>query len=695
MPRRSRKAKPATIAPPPAPTVSARAALLCALGVFVVVLVVYLLTIMPTVIDEDSGELVVAAHVLGITHPTGYPLWTVLARGFDLLPVGHTSAYRVALLSAFSAAAAAGLLTWITCLLSGMLLPGLFAGLAFGLWFPAWSQAVRAEVYALVCLLFALFVLALWRWDRERTPKRLYWLALVAGFASMHHRTAFLAAAPALAVAFWLTRPRRAGVWLSAAGMAVLPFLCYLYLPIRAAARPPMNWGDPSTWDRFWYHVMGGQYSRWAFANSADMVAKQAARLAGECLAGSGWPSLALALVGAPLILWGFVSWLRRNPTLAISLAAGGAVLGIWVLTWGDVSDSKVWLTPLGLVLALFGGMGLERLSALLPKRVLGPAVIVLIGLTVCAILLSADWARSDKSNLWLHRDRWASALSQMDRKAIFVVEQDDPMFASYYLQNVEGLRKDVTILRPHGLWGEWYANQIPDRELRETGVALWRGLTKEYHLEHPGTPEFWDATARLALGLAQHYRGRRAVYALHGPATTTLPAPPYFVGLNDQLYRLDFAPPDSLRTAAAGAPIAELPGGVKLFSLTLDKPEAEAGELVGFRAWWRLDAPLPGLLFAVKLVPKATAGADRLAKKAYLVQGFPVLSGIWGLPASPPGTAYEQRGVLTIPSNAAGPYRLEIGYATKWPADYQNWQTLGDTTRLSVRPRPLPTNGR
>jgi len=364
------------------------------------------------------------------------------------------------------------------------------------------------------------------------------------------------------------------------------------------------------------------------------------------------------------------------------------------VLTWGDVSDSKVWLTPLGLVLALFGGMGLAQMRVLLPKRHLGPAVTVLLGVVVCTILLSANWARSDKSNLWRHRDRWASALSQMDRNAIFVVEEDDPMFASYYLQDVEGLRKDVTILRPHGLWGEWYANQIPDRELRETGVALWRGLTKEYHLEHPGTPEFWDATARLALGLAEHYRGRRAVYALHGPATATPPAPPYFVGLNDQLYRLDFAPPDSLQTAAAGAPIAELPGGVKLFSLTLDKDEAQAGELVGFRARWRLDAPLPGMLFAVKLVPQAVAHADQLAKKAYLVQGFPVLSGIWGLPASPPGTVYEQKGVLTIPSNAAGPYRLEIGYATKWPAEYGDWRGIGEAVRLRVKAGPLPRNG-
>ncbi|NIR00660.1 MAG: DUF2723 domain-containing protein [Gemmatimonadales bacterium] len=51
--------------------------------------------------------------MLGIPHPTGYPLWTLLARLFDSLPVGHTSACRVGLLSALSVALAAAMVAWI------------------------------------------------------------------------------------------------------------------------------------------------------------------------------------------------------------------------------------------------------------------------------------------------------------------------------------------------------------------------------------------------------------------------------------------------------------------------------------------------------------------------------------------------------------------------------------------------------
>ena len=74
-------------------TAAARRKLALALaGVFLVLFLVYVATLMPTVVDQDSGELVAASHVLGIPHPTGYPLWALLGRAFDLLPVGKTSA---------------------------------------------------------------------------------------------------------------------------------------------------------------------------------------------------------------------------------------------------------------------------------------------------------------------------------------------------------------------------------------------------------------------------------------------------------------------------------------------------------------------------------------------------------------------------------------------------------------------------
>src|SRR3954462_4682096 len=78
--------------------------------VFVSALLIYLLTLAPTVTLVDSGELVVDARNLGIGHPPGFPLYLFLTHWFTLLPIS-TIAARVNFASAFFAALAAGLLT--------------------------------------------------------------------------------------------------------------------------------------------------------------------------------------------------------------------------------------------------------------------------------------------------------------------------------------------------------------------------------------------------------------------------------------------------------------------------------------------------------------------------------------------------------------------------------------------------------
>src|SRR5438093_4180433 len=70
---------------------------------------VYLATLSPTIGGGDGGELVTVGYVLGVAHPPGFPLYTLLAKLATLLPVG-TVAWRVNLLSAVCAAAAAMLL---------------------------------------------------------------------------------------------------------------------------------------------------------------------------------------------------------------------------------------------------------------------------------------------------------------------------------------------------------------------------------------------------------------------------------------------------------------------------------------------------------------------------------------------------------------------------------------------------------
>jgi hypothetical protein len=62
--------------------------------VFTAALVLYCVTLAPTVTFVDSGELLVVSDGLGVAHPPGFPLYVLLAHFASLLPVGSVADSR-------------------------------------------------------------------------------------------------------------------------------------------------------------------------------------------------------------------------------------------------------------------------------------------------------------------------------------------------------------------------------------------------------------------------------------------------------------------------------------------------------------------------------------------------------------------------------------------------------------------------
>ena len=283
--------------------------------------VVFRATLAPTVTLEHSGALVVAADHLGVGRVPGYPVWTLLAKGFIcLFPYaqyhGHPNpAWAVNWMSAFFGALACGLLAALACRLaraaaaSGALsaVSGAVAGLLFAATPVFWYQAVIAETHTLTNFYFlALLALAL-RWVDAADRKSPYLLAFLAGLGLavspllvLFLPVLLLAAAltslkdfARLTVAILLfcgfllvefkwgsLRPAVGGGVLACtvavagllaasrttrpvAGLLLLllaGLLPYVYLPLAAARHPPMNWGQACTWEGFWHVVSRGQY---------------------------------------------------------------------------------------------------------------------------------------------------------------------------------------------------------------------------------------------------------------------------------------------------------------------------------------------------------------------------------------------------------------------------------------------------
>ncbi len=160
---------------------------ICATFVFLSTLLVYTLTVAPTVSFWDCGEYIGASHSLGVPHPPGNPLYVLLGRTFSILFFFYRQvAFRVNLISIFSGAFTAMLIyliiirvmvSWIgvpdtnwkrvTVYLSGLV--GAFF-CAFGCTF--WFSSVEASVYIPSMLIIVLCTWLAIMWAQSTGPDR-------------------------------------------------------------------------------------------------------------------------------------------------------------------------------------------------------------------------------------------------------------------------------------------------------------------------------------------------------------------------------------------------------------------------------------------------------------------------------------------------------------------------------------------
>src|SRR5690606_18355037 len=210
------------------------------------------------------------------------------------------------------------------------------AALALGFSRTFWNEAATSlEVYALhlvfAPLILILFLRAL---EKPENPGARALFAYVLGLSFSNHLMTVLLA-PALAAGLWFRFGRRVPLraLLAATPAFLLGLSPYLYLPVQAAIRPAMNWGDPVTLQAFWRHVTGAQF-RDAMLATGSGAWNRLAAFWSELPELWGYAPLAFAAAG----LWS----LRRHPgLLAFTLLLFVTCLGYATLY--DIPDFRVY----------------------------------------------------------------------------------------------------------------------------------------------------------------------------------------------------------------------------------------------------------------------------------------------------------------------------------------------------------------
>ena len=127
------------------------------LSLFLGSLAVYVRTAAPSVMAGDSAEFQMAAALLGVPHPTTYPLYIMLGKLATLLIPFYDMARRVTLVSSFAAALAVAFMFLLARRVTGETLSAMLAALALAVAPGLWNAATMAEVYALLTALMAAF----------------------------------------------------------------------------------------------------------------------------------------------------------------------------------------------------------------------------------------------------------------------------------------------------------------------------------------------------------------------------------------------------------------------------------------------------------------------------------------------------------------------------------------------------------
>lgn len=502
--------------------------------VFAAAFLLYLRALPPALAPwRDTGEMTFASWTLGVAHPTGYPLFVLIGRAMASLPLGNF-AYRMNVLSAAGGAAAVALLYRYTRRRHGAW-PALAAAawLAFNAAF--WTVSSVSEMYSLWILCAAGLMTAalaasedaggrLWpgfcflsglllgnRLDLLLWAPGLLWLALAARPAADGEDGLWAGVAlvlfPAIAAlsgsntpfaflivltVLWRSRgpgmARRVGL-AAAAGLAGLSV--YLYLPVRSATGPLLDWNHPATLSNFLDSVLRTRYG-----GTLDLISRSYAT--GE-------------LFGDNLRLWGAHLWDAFGPAGLLAALAGCAVgfregrrrwLGRAACWWwsGPVFLFLANMPPNPHASAIVEPHYLLSDAALLFWAADGAAALagasrVLAPLLAAAALAWPLWrgvpARQDRREHFYAYDYAKNVFRAAPPDSVVVVKKDVQLYALWHYQGVQGLRPDLKIVA-QGLAGSpWYR-------------AGWERRDPSLDVSALNVPEGWAALAA----------GGRAVFA-------------------------------------------------------------------------------------------------------------------------------------------------------------------------------------
>jgi hypothetical protein len=414
--------------------------------------ILYAATAMPGLGWRDAPEFAASAHVLGISHPAGYPTYSIFTKIFTLLPLGSIP-FRITLAAAFYQAVTLYLLFYLIVYLLGRKNeePGttnpitlLAAGLVtviFGLLPVVWTNATGIEVYGLNLMFLALILTCAVKW---KSSDRAYWLyagGLIYGLSAGNHATVAFFLPGLILLVLVQERDHRLRRLLFLSFFFLVGFSVYLYLPIRAQAGPAFDFGFPINWERFWAHISDRKDAETHFraARESSLFWFYVSTFIRKTIPNAFW------FLGLPFLIIGFRRIWRWSWAFALAVFLIALVNVVFFIEWPE----SVAFLPTWFIAFLLMGVGLgfitQRWSVLANAA---PRLRLWIG-AACAIvvtlIVAVEYPDQNRSTSFLSTEAFRDDFESLPPDAISLVTIL-PFHQRAY-QGIFRLRPDVTVI--------------------------------------------------------------------------------------------------------------------------------------------------------------------------------------------------------------------------------------------------------
>ncbi|HVN70303.1 MAG TPA: DUF2723 domain-containing protein [Candidatus Binatia bacterium] len=225
----------------------------------------------------DTAELQGVPYILGIAHPTGFPLYVLLGWAWSHAFVFGTIAWRMNAMSGVAIAVAAVAAYGVALEFGASPLVALLSTLWFAFTQNVFAHAIRAEAQDLAVACCALAVYSAIRWMRGGGDRWFAAAFALCGLGMAAHPNA-LWVLPALIVAAFVARRRPSlRLFAGSISLAAACLALYLYLPLRSAAVVAAhldpasalpgagggifwNYNDPRTWHGLMTELTGSEF---------------------------------------------------------------------------------------------------------------------------------------------------------------------------------------------------------------------------------------------------------------------------------------------------------------------------------------------------------------------------------------------------------------------------------------------------